>query len=63
MKKILIVEGNLREENQSFSEAGTLESKTVDLPDIPTMMSALIHLLIQNSTQALPASAKCMFSL
>ena len=40
-----------------------LESKTVDRELIPTTMSASIHLHIQNSTQALPASAKCIFSL
>ena len=32
MKKILIVEGNLREENQSFSEAG-IQTHTESLKD------------------------------
>ena len=41
----------------------SLASKTVDRELMPTIISASMHLHIQNSTQALPASAKCIFSL
>ena len=45
MKKILIVEGNLREENKSFSENG-IQTHTESLKDSLSHLLMIFHLML-----------------
>ena len=50
MKKILIVEGNLREENESFSENG-IQTHTESLKDSLSHFTDELHLMLLTPLQ------------